>query len=258
MSNRKVAIVTGSGQGIGRAIAFRLANDGFTVVINDLNKELAESTAQELRNQGKESLAVQGNVSKRDDQFSLVKQTVEKYGRVDVFVNNAGIAQVAPLLEVTEKDLHDIFNINVYGVIYGIQAAAEQMKKQDGRGKIISACSIAGHKGYSLLGAYCATKFAVRGITQTAAQELAQFNINVNAYCPGIVGTKMWDLVDARMVEYLGLEKGEAFKQFSEGITLGRPSEPEDVAKFVSYLASSDSDYMTGQSVLIDGGVDFT
>ncbi|MDM5339081.1 acetoin reductase [Fictibacillus enclensis] len=258
MTKQKVTVVTGSGQGIGRAIAFRLASDGFTVVINDLNKELAESTAQELRDQGKESFAVQGNVSNRDDQFSLVKQTVEKYGRVDVFVNNAGIAQVAPLLEVREEDLEAIFKINVFGVIYGIQAVAEQMKKQDGRGKIINACSIAGHKGYSLLGTYSATKFAVRGVTQTAAQELAQYNINVNSYCPGIVGTKMWDLVDAKMAEYMGLEIGEAFKKFSEGITLGRPSDPEDVAKFVSYLASSDSDYMTGQSVLIDGGVDFS
>ena len=258
MTKQKVAIVTGSGQGIGREIAFRLADDGFAVVISDINMDLAESTAQELRDQGKDSFAVQGNVSIRDDQFSLVKQAVEKYGRVDVFVNNAGIAQVAPLLEVTEEDLDAIFKINVYGVLYGIQAAAEQMKKQDGRGKIINACSIAGHKGYSLLGTYSATKFAVRGITQTAAQELAQFNINVNAYCPGIVGTKMWDLVDARMAKYMGLEIGEAFKKFSESITLGRPSEPEDVAKFVSYLASSDSDYMTGQSVLIDGGVDFS
>ncbi len=176
---------------------------------------------------------------------------------LDVFVNNAGIDQVAPLLEVTEKDLESMYKVNVFGTLYGIQAAAEQMKKQEGRGKIINAFSIAGHKGYSLLGTYSSTKFAVRGFTQTAAQELAQFNINVNAYCPEIVGTSMWDRIDDKMVDYMDLEPGEAFKQFSEGITLGRSEEPTDVANFVSYLASSDSDYMTGQSVLIDGGVEF-
>ncbi|WLR51777.1 acetoin reductase [Bacillus tianshenii] len=258
MTDKKVAIITGSGQGIGKGIAQRLANDGFAIVINDVNQETAEATAKELQDQGKESFAVQGDVSNRDDQFSLVKQTVDKYGRVDVFVNNAGIDQVAPLLEVTEKDLETIYKINVFGTLYGLQAAAEQMKKQDGRGKIINACSIAGHKGYSLLGAYSSTKFAVRGLTQTAAQELAQFDINVNAYCPGIVGTSMWDRIDAKMVEYMDLKPGEAFNKFAEGITLGRTEEPEDVANFVSYLASSDSDYMTGQSVMIDGGIEFS
>ncbi|SFK38460.1 meso-butanediol dehydrogenase / (S,S)-butanediol dehydrogenase / diacetyl reductase [Halobacillus dabanensis] len=258
MADQKVAVITGSGQGIGKGIAERLANDGFKVVINDVNKETAEATAKELQDQGKEAFAVEGDVSKRDDQFSLVKQTVEKYGSVDVFVNNAGIDQVAPLLEVTEEDLKKIYDINVFGTLYGIQAAAEQMKEQDGRGKIINACSIAGHKGYSFLGVYSSTKFAVRGLTQTAAQELAQFDINVNAYCPGIVGTSMWDRIDARMVEYMGLEPGEAFEKFAEGITLGRTQEPVDVANFVSYLASSDSDYMTGQAVMIDGGIEFS
>src|SRR3954453_18115891 len=114
MAKQKVAVVTGSGQGIGRGIALRLANDGFAVVINDINNEVAESTAKELQDQGKESIAIQGDVSNRDHQFSLVKQTVEKYGQLDVFVNNAGIAQVAPLLEVTEKDLELIFKINVF------------------------------------------------------------------------------------------------------------------------------------------------
>lgn len=257
MADQKVAVITGSGQGIGKGIAKRLANDGFAVVINDVDEEKAEATAQELKDDGKESVAIVGDVTSRDDQFSLVKQTVEQYGHVDVFVNNAGIDQVAPLLEVTEDDLKSIYNVNVFGTLYGIQAAAEQMKEQDGRGKIINACSIAGHKGFNLLGAYSSTKFAVRGLTQTAAQELAQFDINVNAYCPGIVGTSMWDRIDAKMVEYMNLKEGEAFEKFAEGITLGRTEEPEDVANFVSYLASSDSDYMTGQSVIIDGGVEF-
>lgn len=257
MDNKKIALVTGAGRGIGRAIALRLAHDGFNVVINDVNLDNAYSVVKEIKELGRESFAVQADVSKRDEVFSMVNQVVMQFGQLDVMVSNAGIAQVKPLLEVTEEDMKAIFNVNVFGVLYCLQAAAEQMKKQK-RGKIISAASIASYKGFSLLGAYSATKFAVRGLTQAAAQELAQFGITVNAYCPGIVGTQMWDLIDEKMAEYMNLEKGEAFKKFSEIITLGRPETPEDVAKFVSYLASSDSDYMTGQSIMIDGGVIFS
>lgn len=257
MDNQKIALVTGAGRGIGRAIALRLAHDGFNVVINDVNLDNAYSVVKEVKELGRESFAVQADVSKRDEVFSMVNQVVERFGQLDVVVSNAGIAQVKSLLEVTEEDMKTIFNVNVFGVLYCLQAAAEQMKKQK-RGKIISAASIASYKGFSLLGAYSATKFAVRGLTQAAAQELTQFGITVNAYCPGIVGTQMWDLIDEKMAEYMNLEKGEAFKKFSESITLGRPETPEDVAKFVSYLASSDSDYMTGQSIMIDGGVIFS
>ncbi|SFE39342.1 meso-butanediol dehydrogenase / (S,S)-butanediol dehydrogenase / diacetyl reductase [Bacillus sp. OV194] len=257
MQETKTAIVTGSGQGIGRAIALRLASDGFNVVINDVDKGKAESVSEEIERLGRKSLAVQADVSNRDEVFGIVSQAQEAFGSVDVMVSNAGIAQVKPLLEVTKEDLEHIFNVNVFGVLYGIQAAAEQMKKQQS-GKIISACSIAGYKGFSLLGVYSATKFAVRGLTQAAAQELAQFGITVNAYCPGIVGTRMWEHIDERMAEYMDLKRGEAFRQFSEGIALGRPEKPEDVAQFVSYLASDDSNYMTGQSIMIDGGVVFS
>lgn len=253
----KIALVTGAGRGIGRAIALRLARDGFHVVINDIHLENAQSVVDEIKELGRESFAVQADVSKRDEVFQMVDQAVKHFGQLDVMVSNAGIAQVKPLLEVTEEDMNKIVQINVFGVLYCLQAAAEQMKKQK-RGKIIHAASIASYKGFSLLGAYSATKFAVRGLTQAAAQELAPFGITVNAYCPGIVDTQMWDLIDEKMAHYMNLKKGEAFRQFSDSITLGRPETPEDVAKFVSYLASEDSDYMTGQSVMIDGGVIFS
>lgn len=184
-----------------------------------------------------------------------MQTAVKKFRSVDVFINNAGIEQVDPLVNVQPEELEKVFQVNVFGVLYGIQAAAEQMKKQEKGGKIINACSIAGHQAFSMLGTYSASKFAVRGFTQAAAQELAKDKITVNAYCPGIVGTGMWDRIDAGMVEYMGLKKGEAFKKFAEGIALGRTQEPEDVANFVSYLASPDSDYMTGQSIMIDGGI---
>ena len=127
-----------------------------------------------------------------------------------------------------------------------------------GWGKIIGAASIAAHKGFALLGHYSASKWAVRGLTQAAAQEWAGYGITVNAYCPGIVGTAMWDLIDERMAEIEGWQKGEALQTYSQLAALGRVEEPEDVARFVSYLASPDSDFMTGQSVIIDGGVLFS
>ena len=144
---------------------------------------------------------------------------------------------------------------NVFGVVYCMQAAAERMIAQGTGGKIISAASIAAHSGFGFLGHYSATKFAVRALTQAAAKELAQHKITVNAYCPGIVGTDMWDLIDEKMGPYLGNERGETLAQYSKPITLGRVQTPDDVASFVSYLASSDSDYMTGQSVMVDGGI---
>lgn len=251
----KTAVVTGSGQGIGKGIATRLAKDGFNLVISDIDKEKMNETVQAIKDSGSEAIAVEANVSNKQDVTSLVQQAVDHFGSVDVFVNNAGIDQVAPLLKVEENDIDKIFGVNVNGVIFGIQAAAEQMKKQGG-GKIINACSIAGHKGFPMLGIYSATKFAVKGLTQTAAQELAPDGITVNAYCPGVVGTGMWDRIDERMVEEMGLPKrGDAFEKFTADIALGRPQTPEDVANFVSYLASPDSDYMTGQAVLIDGGI---
>ncbi len=257
MTTNKVAIITGSAQGIGRAIALRLAQDGYDVVISDLKQEKIDETTKEFIASGHTAYAITADVSKREEQFALVEKTVEEFGRLDLFVNNAGIVQINSLLNVTEEELNAIYSINVFGTLYGIQAAAETMKQQDFKGKIVNACSIAGYTAPPLLGVYSSTKYAVRSLTQSAAKELAQFNINVNAYCPGIVGTSMWDKIDDEMTTQMGTERGAAFNEFIKGITLGRPSEPEDVANFVSYLASSDSDYMTGQCIMIDGGMQF-
>ena len=252
----KVAVITGGAQGIGKGIAERLGNDGFKIVISDMNIDLAQETVNEFKEANIDALAVKGNVSKQDEQFAVVKEAVDKFGSVDVFINNAGIDQVEAVEDITPENLEKIFNVNVFGTVYGTQAAAKQMKKQDNGGKIINACSIAGKTAFELLGAYSATKFAVHGLTQVSAKELAQFNIKVNAYCPGIVGTGMWDRIDEGMVEYKGMKKGEAWQQQVDNIPLQRSQTPEDVANLVSYLASSDADYMTGQAINIDGGIE--
>lgn len=255
---RRVAVITGGAAGLGKGIAQRLAADGLALVLSDVDAGKLAAARKEFEAAGHAVQTFEGDVSKREHQQALVAKAVEAFGRVDVFVNNAGIEQVKPLDEVGPDDLDRIFRINVHGVLYGMQAAAAQMRRQgDGIGKIINACSIAGHESYEMLGIYCATKHVVRSLTQTAAKEYARDGITVNAYCPGVAGTSMWDRIDAAMSRYLGTQPGEAFQKFAEGILLGRTQEPEDVANLVSFLASPDSDYITGQAIITDGGMVF-
>ena len=255
MTAQRVALVTGGGRGIGRGIALRLARDGLAVAVNDIDPETAAGVSKEIVADGGRAVAVPADVADRDAVFAMVEQACAELGRLDVMVANAGIAQVKTLLEVTPADLGAMFAVNVFGVVYCLQAAAERFIAQGGGGKIINAASIAAHAGFDYLGHYSATKFGVRALTQAAAKELATHQITVNAYCPGIVGTDMWDLIDEKLGSYLGIQKGEALARYSALIALGRVQTPDDVAGFVSYLAGPDSDYMTGQSVMIDGGI---
>lgn len=254
VEEQKVAVITGSSRGIGKGIAEQLGKDGYAMVINGYHKDETDKTTKELADTAPD------DVSKKSTHEMLVKTAVDNFGRLDTYINNAGIAQIGNLLDESAEDFHKIYATNVDSVLFGIQAAAEQFKKQDDGDKIrkiINASSIAGHIGYEQLGAYSSTKFAIRGLTQVAAKELAKFNITVNAYCPGIVGTDMWDFIDEKMVEENGGEKGQYLKAAIDGIALGRVEYPSDVANFVSYLASTKADYMTGQAVQIDGGVQF-
>jgi meso-butanediol dehydrogenase/(S,S)-butanediol dehydrogenase/diacetyl reductase len=253
----KVALVTGSGQGIGRGIALRLAQDGFDVAVADLDfqKEKGLGVVAEIEALGRNAIFVTTDVSKRADVIAAVDATAEKLGGFDVIVNNAGIAQVKPVLEVTEDELNKIFQINVNSVVWGIQAAATKFEELGHGGKIISAASIAAIQGFPILSAYSASKFAVRGLTQAAAQELAPKGITVNAYAPGIVGTGMWELIDTELSKINGKPLGQNLKENVEGIALGRIETPEDVAKIVSFFAGPDSDYVTGQVLLVDGGM---
>lgn len=251
----KVALITGGGQGIGRGIALRLARDGADIALVDVNADGIASVAAEIGEIGRKSKTIVADVSDRDQVFAAVDTAAVSLGGFDIIVNNAGIAQVSPLDDVTPAHLSRIWAINVDGVLWGIQAAAAKFRRLGHGGKIINASSIAGHDGFALLGVYSATKFAVRALTQAAAKEYASERITVNAYCPGVVGTDMWVTIDQRFAELTGAPVGATYEKFVEGIALGRAETADDVASFVSYLAGSDADYMTGQSVMIDGGL---
>ena len=251
----KVAVVTGAGQGIGRAIALRLAKDGADVTIVDLNEDKMQQVANEVESLGRKAAIFKADVSDRDQVYAAIDYAEETLGGFDIMVNNAGIAQVQAISDVTPEELEKIQKINVAGTLWGIQAAAKKFLSRQKKGKIINASSIAGHNGFALLGVYSSTKFAVRALTQAAAQEYASAGITVNAYCPGVVGTDMWTDIDKRFSEITGAKIGETYEKYVGGIALGRAETPEDVAGFVSYLAGPDSDYMTGQAPLIDGGI---
>ncbi|MGB2949877.1 MAG: acetoin reductase [Rhodococcus sp. (in: high G+C Gram-positive bacteria)] len=251
-----VVLVTGAGQGIGRSIALRLAADGHDIALVDINDKI-ESVAEEVREKGRAATTFTADVSDRAQVFAAVEHAHNELGGFDVMINNAGIAQVAPLDDVRPEDTKKIRAVNVDGVLWGIQAAAAKFKALECKGKIVNASSIAGHDGFAMLGVYSATKFAVRALTQAAAKEYASHGITVNAYCPGVVGTDMWVTIDKRFAELTGAAEGETYDKFVGGIALGRAQTPEDVAAFVSYLAGPDSDYMTGQAPLIDGGLVF-
>lgn len=253
--DNKVALVTGAAQGIGRGIALRLAKDGFNLALVDLKADKLEAVKKEVEQLGRKVTTIAADISNRDDIYAAIDKAEKDLGGFDVIVNNAGIAQVQPIAAVKPEEVERILKINVEGVLWGIQAAAAKFIARKQKGKIINASSIAGHDGFEMLGVYSATKFAVRALTQAAAKEYASAGITVNAYCPGIVGTDMWVEIDERFAELTGAPKGETYKKYVEGIALGRAQTPEDVASLVSFLAGPDSDYITGQAILTDGGI---
>lgn len=253
----KVAFVTGAAQGIGQAIATRLASDGADLALFDLEEEGLQDTKTQVEAHGRRAITIGGDVTNKAALEAAVDRTVEELGGLDIMINNAGIASVSAVEDITEADFDRMFAINVKGVLFGIQVAATKFKELGHGGKIIAATSIAAHDSFPMTGLYSSTKFAVRGLIQAAAKELGAFGITVNGYSPGIVGTGMWEQLDREFAELTGAKVGATFEKYVEGITMGRASTPDDVAGFVSYLAGPDSDYMTGQTPLIDGGIVF-
>lgn len=251
----KVALVTGGGQGIGRGIALRLAKDGADIALVDIREDRLEGVVKEIEALGRKATSFIADIGDRAQVAAAIDHAEATLGSFDIMVNNAGIAQIKPLADVTPEEIQRIYRINVEGTLWGIQLAAAKFIARKSRGKIINACSIAGHEGYAMLGVYSSTKFAVRGLTQAAAKEYACHGINVNAYCPGVVGTDMWVEIDKEFAKLTGAPVGETYKKFVDGIALGRAETPDDVAGLVSWFAGPDSDYVTGQSILIDGGM---
>jgi meso-butanediol dehydrogenase/(S,S)-butanediol dehydrogenase/diacetyl reductase len=253
----KVAFITGAAQGIGEAIAIRLSADGFAVACADQNLEAAAKVAEELTAKGGKAIAVHVDVADRNSVFKAVEEATDKLGGMDVVINNAGVAPITTIEEVDFEQYRRTFDINVGGVLWGIQAATAAFKKLGHGGKIISASSQAGQVGNPSLATYCGTKFAVRGITQSAARDLASLGITVNAFCPGIVNTPMMRKVAQELADANSQPYQWGMDQFAQHITLKRVSEASEVAACVSFLAGPDSDYMTGQAVIIDGGMVF-
>ncbi|MFA4926911.1 MAG: glucose 1-dehydrogenase [Patulibacter sp.] len=253
--DEKTALITGAGRGIGKAIATRLAAEGANVVIADIDEASAQAAAAEI---GERAHGVAVDVTDRASFRAAIAATAERFGRLDVLFNNAGISKTVRFLDTSEEDFDRIMAVNARGVLIGTQEAAEQFKRQGGGGKIVNTASIAGKSGFPLFAAYSASKFAVVGLTQAAANALGGDGITVNAFCPGVVTTELWKQLDGEFIE-IGETKapGEALEGFGAGIVLGRLSSADDLTGIALFLASSDSDYMTGQSLNVDGGMVF-
>lgn len=248
--------ITGAARGIGRGVAERLGAEGASVTAIDLDQAGAEAVAAKIGEAGGSAIGVGGDVGERDSVRAALAAAVAEFGRLDVLFNNAGISKTQHFLEVSEDDFNTLMRVNGLGVLFGMQEASKIFKGQGDGGKIVNTASIAGKEGFPLFTAYCASKFAVVAMTQSGARDLAGDGITVNALCPGVVATELWDKLDE---EACGLgeteREGQFLEEFSASILVGRPSTPEDIGGLAVFLASADSDYITGQSINVDGGM---
>jgi len=240
----KVAIVTGSRRGIGKAIALALAKAGANIVVSDINLDDCNKLVEEIKAINGNALAVKTDVSNPEDVSQMINLTTEKFGKVNILINNAGIYMQKSLTDVTEQDFDRTLDINLKGVFLCSKAVVPEMIKQ-GKGKIINIASIAGQVGFANSSAYCASKGAIINITRELALELAQYKINVNAIGPGVIETDMTkDLLEDKATK----------ETLLANIPLSRIGKPEDIANAALFLASDNSDYITGITLFVDGG----
>ena len=268
----RVALVTGAGRyrGIGRAIVLRLAEEGADIVVTARQRDPStfpdherqmdwkgiESVAEEVRGMGRRALAVDCDVTDKDEIQRTVDAAVAELGGIDILVNNAALpslAGAAPVLEMTDENWYETVDVNLHGLYHTIRAVGREMVKGGG-GSIINISSTAGRIGIPNYGAYCATKWAMHGLTQQLALELARDNIRVNIVCPGSTDTDMMDGTFGRYDEVAGAEPGTSKAAIRRALLMGRQATVEEQAAVVAFLASDDSSYMTGQALNVDGG----
>ncbi len=242
----KVAIVTGSTRGIGQAIAEELARQGAKVVISGRNGERAQQVAAAIQEAGGEAIAVQADVSHMADAQRLVKETLERWGRIDILVNNAGITRDNLLLRMSEEEWDTVLQVNLKGAFNCTKSVTRQMMKQR-QGRIINITSVVGQMGNAGQANYAASKAGLIGFTKSVARELASRNITCNAVAPGYIQTDMTAALDDAVKDSL-----------KQQIPLGRLGTPEDVARVVAFLCSDDAAYITGQVINVDGGMVMT
>ena len=245
MLKGKTAIITGSGRGIGRAIALAMAEQGANIVVNDVNMESAGEVVAEIEAMGRQAIAVKADVTSEEQIKQMIETCINRFGKLDILVNNAGIIQTVPVTEIDGKDWDRVMEVNLKGVFLCCKAALAPMKAQHG-GKIINIASVAGKRGGGLLGnsCYSASKGGVIAFTKSLARESGPFGINVNAITPAFTDTEMTRSIAPDKKEFI-----------IKMLPLGRVGQPADIAGAVCFLASSMSDYMTGEIMDVDGGL---
>ncbi len=253
-------IVTGAAQGIGRAIGEALLDEGADVCFADINADkvasVAERNVERAERSGGKLTHAAVNVTDRAQVRAMIDHTVSVFGKLDVKFNNAGVNKPMNFMDVTEDNWKFIMDINGLGVLIGMQEAARQMIAQGGGGKIVNTASIASRQGFDNVAPYCASKWAVVSLTQSGARDLAKHDISVTGFAPGVVATEMWEEVDRDLLRIGASERpGQAMEEFSAEILRGRVAQPADITGTTTFLASRESDYMTGQIVMIDGGM---
>ena len=251
----KVALVTGGSRGIGQAIAERFAAEGARVCLA-ANEDSVHATAEAMRRAGATVLSLVVDVTRKEQVQAMYERVAHELGEVDISVQNAGVITVARLEDMTEQEWDKVLAVNTKGVFLCCQEAALRMRRGGKKGRLINTASGQARQGFIYTPHYAASKFGVVGITQSLAKEVAKEKITVNAICPGIIDTDMWAYNDAAWGKLMGDYKpGELMAEWVKNIPMGRAGSGEDVSGLVSFLASNDATYITGQTINVDGGL---